>query len=88
MLTGNVAERFDDTLFPSKSFGPDIMQEKCDQSYNEASETLTEIRGKLLKLNVWETFERNFGHFDFELVNHKRVAAPVDLFDLKGKSFI
>ena len=88
VLTGDVAEQFDNAIFASKEFGTNFIREKCDQSYDEANKTLTEIRGKLLKMGAWESFERNFCHFDFEIVNHRRYESPVDLFDLKGERFL
>ena len=87
-LTGEVADLYENTVFPQKNFGPDLVCEKSEQNYEEANKTLVELRGQLLKMSVWETFERNFCHFDFDIINHRRVEEPVDLFDLKGSGFL
>ena len=86
VLTGEVAKQVEDILcMPQQDYGTNLLHEKTEETFKNASDVLKDFRGKLLKLDIWENFERSFCHFDFELVNGKKVEANVDLFDVKGR---
>ena len=84
-LTGEVAKKVEEILtMPHSAYGTNVISEKVEETYANAKETLKAFRGKLLKMDIWQNFERSFCHYNFDILNGKKVEAEVDLFAIKG----